>query len=158
MIHITLRKVESCDIEFLWYLRNRPDVYCYFLTPKPGSWEEHVQWIMPRILGFHNTRLSVIEVDHIPAGQIRIDQKDSTSVEISISLLEEFRGKGVAKQSLRKVIDMLCKEESVATVVAEIHKQNIPSQKLFEGCGFQYEREQGAYRWYALPLLLGSRT
>lgn len=149
---ISLHQAATQDIEFLWYLRNQSDVHCYFRTPKPASWEDHIQWIMPRILGLVPSTLYVIEADKISAGQVRIDHQGKDSAEVSISLLQEFRGKGIAKEALRQAVDMVQREGKIKHLLAEIHRENTASQHLFEHLGFIFEREEGDWRYYRLEL------
>jgi UDP-2,4-diacetamido-2,4,6-trideoxy-beta-L-altropyranose hydrolase len=87
---VQVRKIESRDIEFLWYLRNRPDVYRLFSTPRPVSWEEHVEWVMPYMLGLKEGDLFVIEFEGTSVGQVRIDYNENEGV-MSISVLSDFR-------------------------------------------------------------------
>ena len=75
-MNIKLRKADFKDIEFLWYLRNQAEVFKYFKNNKPVKWQEHLNWIMPIMLGFSNKELYVIEYDNQLAGQIRIDDND----------------------------------------------------------------------------------
>jgi len=51
---ISLRKANFSDIEFLWYLRNQPDIYRYSRANRTISWREHIDWIIPIILGKSN--------------------------------------------------------------------------------------------------------
>ena len=70
-LKIVLRKAEQKDIEFLWYLRNRRDVFKYAKkNPGPISWEEHLNWLMPVLLGQSNKALFIIELKQKPIGQI----------------------------------------------------------------------------------------
>ena len=58
------------------------------------------------------------------------------TVEISIYLKEEYRGKGLGKSALIKAINM-CRELGLRTLLGFIFKHNTPSLSLFENCGFK---------------------
>jgi RimJ/RimL family protein N-acetyltransferase len=110
---ITIRKANFSDIEFLWYLRNQPDLYKSFKNSRPVSWEKHLSWLIPTILGIAPRNIFVIQKSNIPVGQIRIDYK---TFDISISILEEFRGKDFAKKALKEAIKKIKKIQCSKTL------------------------------------------
>lgn len=59
-----------------------------------------------------------------------------TTVEISIYLSEEFRGKGVGKEILQHCI-ITAPSFGVKTLLGYIFAHNLPSLSLFKNCGFQ---------------------
>jgi len=144
---INLKKADFTDIEFLFYLRNIPEYYKYYTHPKPVQWEEHINWIMPILLGVDRRDLYIIIVEDIKAGQIRIDFS-ADMAEISISLVEHFRGKNIAPVALEKAIEKAKKEKEVKTFRAHVHQDNIASQKLFEKVGYQIEMQEGVWIKY----------
>lgn len=148
---IDLRKAQFYDIPFLWYVRNQKDVYQYFKTPAPVSWEKHIEWIIPILLSLSQKELYVITREKSPAGQLRFDY-DGESAEISISLLKELRGKGIASNVLKKAIAKVRREKIVNRLLAEIHIQNSASIGLFTKFGFKkiYTREK--FVTYSLSL------
>lgn len=151
----SLRKAEVIDIEFLWYLRNQPDVYQYARVSGPVLWEEHVGWISPLLLGLKDRELFVIQEDSLPVGQVRLDYEDDREkAEISISLLKEFRGKGIASAVLDMVIQDLSQRRKGITLIAEIHRNNAGSIALFEKFHFSKEGEREDFLRYKLVLLL----
>lgn len=139
---ISLNKASSHDIEFLWYLRNCPDIYKYFKQARKISWSKHIEWILPVISGKSNKILYVIKKSKILIGQIRFDYLSPTKAEISISVLKEFRNKGIAKKSIEEAIKLIKKERKLEIISAKIHKENIPSQKLFESLGFKTKNKK----------------
>jgi len=146
---ISLKKANFFDIEFLWYLRNQPDVYKYFRENRPVSWEKHIQWILPIMLGVSNKEIFVIQSQKAPIGQIRFDYKDRKEGETSISILKEFQGRGFATKFLSLAIK---KQKKVKLLTAEIHKSNLPSLKLFEKLGFKFKTKKGKWLKYILNL------
>ena len=64
------------------------------------------------------------------------------TVEVSIYLEENARGKGLGKICLQKAMNV-CSELNIKTLLGFIFDHNIPSLKLFEGMGFQ--------QWAHLP-------
>lgn len=147
--NISIRKASFSDIEFLWYLRNRPEVYKYFRNTKSVNWKIHVNWIIPIILGTSLKSVFVIQKSGIPIGQIRFDYQTS---DISISILKEFQGKGVALYALILVIKEIKRRGKNKKIVAEIHKNNFSSIKLFEKLKFKFEAKNGKWLRYILNL------
>jgi RimJ/RimL family protein N-acetyltransferase len=150
-IHLEPATVEH--ITFLWYVRNQPDVYRQFRTPAPVSWEDHVAWVMPRLLGFARSRIWIITAAGKPAGHVRCDDRDDESAEISIALLKEFRGRGIAAAALRLTVDHLRFEKRIRMLHADVHQENAASQRLFEKHGFVFSAHHGAFRSYALRIV-----
>lgn len=146
---ISLRKAGFQDIEFLWYLRCQPEVFKYFRTPEIAPWEDHLNWIMPVLLGFTNKELFVIEYSEKPVGQLRFDYEEE-SAEISISLLKEFWGKGIGTQALRLAVKWAKKSKKAKQLLAELHQDNVASQKLFEKSGLKLQSQEGVWKKYIL--------
>ena len=146
---ISLRKANFSDIEFLWYLRNQPDVYKYFRKSQSVFWKEHIEWIIPIILGISSRDVFIIQKSGIPIGQVRLDYK---TFDVSVSILKEFREKGVALKTLSLMIKEIRKQKKAKKLIAEIHKNNIPSQKLFEKLGFKFKTKEGSWLKYTIKL------
>ena len=145
---ISLRKASFSDIEFLWYLRNQPDIYKYFIDSQPISWEKHIQWIMPIILGESNIELFIIKNLQTPIGQIRFDYQNKKDAEISISICDKFQRKGFAKKALRLAIKKLKNQKEIRKLIAEINKKNLSSIKLFENSGFKLKNKKEKWLIY----------
>lgn len=146
---INLKKADFTDIEFLFYLRNIPQYYKYYTHSRPVEWEEHVNWIMPILLGVDRRDLYIITADDIKAGQIRIDYT-ADMAEISIALVEHFRGRNIASMALEKAIEKAKKEKDIKIFRAHVHQDNIASQKLFEKLGYQIEMQDGVWIKFVL--------
>lgn len=151
-LYISLKKANSSDIEFFWYLRNRLYVYKYSRHKKLVKWEEHIDWIMPVILGLSKRDLFVIKKATVSVGQVRFDYKSNIEAEISISILKEFQGQGIAFISLDKAIKKIKKEKKVKKITAEINKNNASSIKLFSKLGFEFENERKDWLKYSIKL------
>ena len=146
---IFLVKAKFSDIEFLWYLRNQPDVYKYSTKGRRISWKEHTDWILPIILEVKPTAIFIIQKAKIPIGQIRFNHK---TLDISISILKEFRQKGSAIKALNLAIKKIKKQGKTKQLMARIHKENLPSVKLFEKLNFIFKERKGNWLKYTLNL------
>jgi len=148
---ISLKKADFQDIEFLWYLRCQPEIYKHFRSPKPVVFEDHLKWIMPVLLGLTNKELFVVEYSKKPVGQVRFDYENEEA-EISISVLNSFQGKGIGTGSLKLGIENMKKKKQVKTLLAEIHKDNPSSKRLFEKMGFKLKTKEDIWLNYTLGL------
>ncbi|MCL5011092.1 MAG: GNAT family N-acetyltransferase [Patescibacteria group bacterium] len=149
---IKLKKADFSDIEFLWHLRNsQPEVFRFFQTNRVIEWQEHVSWIMPIILGLNEKRLFVVCQNKTPIGQVRFDAKENQQAVVSIAILKEFQGRGVGKAALKLLIKQT-KKAGMKTLLAEIHQENIASQKLFEKLGFALKGQDGVWGKYYLVI------
>lgn len=146
---ISLRKATFPDVEFLWYLRNQPDVYKYLKNNQSVNWKEHIDWIIPIISGTSVRIIYIIQKSGIPIGQIRIDYQTS---DIGISILKEFRTSGIATKSLDLAIKKARRQKKVDFFIAKIHKKNLPSIKLFKKLGFKLKTKRGNWLKYILEL------
>lgn len=134
---ISLRKAVLSDSEFLWHLRNQPDVYKYAKNNRPVEWKEHSDWFASVVAGTVAKELFIIEKSRKPIGQIRFDFLDGNETKISVSVLPESRGQGAATAALREAVRILKNTQKAGTVVADIHKDNIASQNLFKKLNFR---------------------
>jgi len=146
--NIIVRKATALDAKFLWVLRNNPTVYKFSRNSNPVEWDEHIDWLMPIIENRSNKRLFIIEVENEKAGQIRFDSMGNGEFEISISIAQNLRGRGVAKQGYLLALSLLKKERPVKKVIAEIHKDNEVSIKFFKKLGFGLKDQTDVWLTY----------
>jgi len=149
---ISLTKAGFSDIEFLWYLRNRPDVYRYSRQNRAISWKEHIQWITPVILGMSNKDIFIIENLETPIGQIRFDYPNQNEAEVSISILKEFRGKSFGRKAFEVAKRKIKNEKKLRKLIAEIHRENLSSVTFFEKLGFKFKTKKGNWLKYIFTL------
>ncbi len=152
LFKISLRKANFQDIEFLWYLRNQPDVYKYSLNDRKVSWEEHIGWFFSIILGLVPKDIFIIKKGGLPLGYIRFNYEKDKKAIISIALCEKFRGKGLGIQAFRKAALLLKRKKGVKQILANVHKNNILSQKFFEKLKFELKERKGNWLKYILDL------
>jgi len=114
------------------------------------SWRGHQEWYRHR-LHDKNCYMYVIENDGIEIGQVRFDIVNSNA-EISYSVDDKFRGKGIGKELLILAINELKNECSdISEINAKVKKQNIASNKIFMKLGFDAEEKNDIY-FYRLTI------
>jgi|APSaa5957512622_1039677.scaffolds.fasta_scaffold00261_3 pseudaminic acid synthase len=134
---LLLKKVDTSDVDFLFDLRNKDYVYKYSLNPNPIEYQEHLTWITPVLRGEGSKKLLyVIKYEDERAGQVRFDILEDHVVEVNISVLKEFHGKGISNFALEEGIRSM-KEKGFEKVLAEVFEENTASVKFFEKQGFE---------------------
>ena len=99
-----LRKADNSDIEFLFNLRNCPEVYKYFGNANKVKYEDHIKWVFSIINELRkDISLYLILYHNQRSGQIRFDSLDEKRVEISISVDTKYQGKGVGSKILEYI-------------------------------------------------------
>lgn len=123
---VDIRPLRIDDLELVLAWRSNPQIYENFKQQESElSWEEHLQWFATRA----DERLDfIIEYRGRRVGCVSVSADNLVSIYIGeISLW----GNGVAKSALKTLLGRLDR-----SLVAEVHQDNIASQRLFEDCGF----------------------
>jgi RimJ/RimL family protein N-acetyltransferase len=139
------------DLELILAWRSNPLIFEYFLVQdKPLSWEEH-QYYWSQI---DNRFDYVIFYEGRRIGYFSLRKNSKSRFEVSI-LIGEIRlwGTGLGSVSLKKGIQV-AKEKNIEILIANIHKMNSKSIRLFEKVGFKKEFTQLDNNWltYSLPI------
>lgn len=147
-IDVKIREVNESDIEFLWYLRNLPETYRYSRNSRKVAYEEHLNWIMPILMGEkENVNLYVILCDGKRAGQVRFDLLEKQVAEVSISIFSKYWGKGVALSGMKQGMEIM-KNKDIRKFIAEVKKENIGSLHFFTKAGFKSFKEDKDYQYF----------
>ena len=70
-------------------------------------------------------------------GQFYPHQAYQFSAEISIYLASDTQERGYGKQILNFIDQQITDNLDIKTVIAYVYENNLPSQKLFQKCGYQ---------------------
>ncbi len=130
---VRLSPVGLNDCELLWHWQNEQGMRNYFRNPTVPSWQEHLNWFNNAISN-KNVLLFKIEYKNKPAGMLRLDfnLSEERNAEISILISSIQQRKGIAKKALNIII----KNFPDVSLIADIHPDNIASQKAFISSGF----------------------
>lgn len=124
------------DISDVFVLSNQLSTRKYSINPKKILWEEHLNWFH-EVLKNDKSVLYIVYSDNQQfLGQIRYDIVNK-SAEVSISIVNELKGKGCSLEILKRSQAMITKEKDVKEIIAIINNENIPSIKLFKKAGYQ---------------------
>jgi len=99
---------------------------------------QHTQYIQ----NYSNASFDIILIDGIPAGRLYVDQKDNTMRIIDITLLPEFRGKGVGSRIMKKLVAQADAKGLVMSLHVEMNNPVLP---FYKSLGFEERELRGIY-------------
>lgn len=152
---LRFRGIRESDAETIVAWRSDPANYRFFFNAKPITLEEHLAWF-DRYLG-DSTRYDFMmmgEGDE-PIGTAGFSSIASGSCEISYMIGDtEARGKGYAKETVRRLTEIAFNELGVKEVVARVVPGNDASVAVLMGSGFaEVERVFLAKKGFGLKKL-----
>lgn len=103
----------------------------FFRNPELMLPSVHSQWIKDSIESF-SRKVYIAESKNISVGCVRLDFINSVTAEVSIYINPEKTNRGYGYSILYEII----KSDPHISLLAEIHKQNFASQKIFRKAGF----------------------
>ena len=111
------------------------------LDLEPRSLEEWTQWFCEHNIGNHP--LIVAEIDGEIAGyatlsEYRTKEAFKSTVELSVYIGPDFRGKGVASDLMEEILRMAKEDKDTHLVVSVITSGNGASVRLHEKFGFTF--------------------
>lgn len=137
---MNIRKADNTknDCDLVFSLSNDALVRENSFSTKTIEYDSHCNWYK-RTISDNNTLFFLVFNNNDFVGQIRFNREaeNSESCIISLSITEPFRGKHISSEFLMLGIKELhCSWIKVHYIIAEVKKENIPSNKLFEKNGF----------------------
>lgn len=139
---VKLRRATSLDTELTYKWQSQPNIRKYFKNTNIPTYSEHSAWMESTIVS-KDVELFIVSDGSNDVGSVRIDKEPNvTTATISILIAPEYHGKGYAKLALGKIKclfpDYILK--------AFVHKDNKPSQYLFEKSGF-LRIDETTFKW-----------
>ena len=117
--------------------RNDPLVYVWSRTDRPISLNEHRAWFEARKHKLADEPIFSYNENNLFVGMARIDKVAEDTFEVSLLVNPNQRTGGYGKQILADVCKyFLLNKSSDSKLVAVIHQENLISQSLFTGLGF----------------------
>lgn len=141
---IVLRAVSLKDAELLMGLINDPETERMLGGSSfPVSFEEQESWIAAQQGRTDVLRCIVmLENDETGLGTVFLTDIDSKNgvAQVHIKMdKNRGRGRGYGKDALNTLVNYAFEEMRLNCIYAEVLESNIPSQTLFEKCGFKKE-------------------
>lgn len=143
-----MREIRESDAELIIEWRSDPSVYQYFKNPHRLTIEEHLQWYKERYLQ-DDTLINWIAYWHeVPVGLFGAKKLEEKRAEISYLVDQRVRNKGIATEVVLAIENWIEAEWGLVEVVAEINKDNLPSEKLIQALGYNIQEEKGQFIIY----------
>jgi RimJ/RimL family protein N-acetyltransferase len=134
---INIRKADISDIDTYFKWANEESVRILSFNSEKISYEEHIKWFNNQLLD-ENCFMFIFS-SIIDFGQVRIHKISNNDAVISISIDENFRGKGFGVQMLMMSIELFRKSFPLVIINAYIKVENIASKIIFEKSGFSFK-------------------
>jgi UDP-2,4-diacetamido-2,4,6-trideoxy-beta-L-altropyranose hydrolase len=131
-----LRAATREDALLLWQWANDPLTRRNSFTSEPILWSQHELWYAGKIAS-PETRLWMMEYQHVPVGQIRYDRTEAKTAQISFSIAPAYRGRKFGAEILRLTADRAGRELSVCDVEGITFIENLASRRAFIDAGFE---------------------
>lgn len=149
---LVLREIKEEDACLIVKWRSDPEVYQYFLSPKPLTEEEHLNWYFNYYMK-DNNRIDFIAIEKDygkKAGVFSImrDIKNRYCSEIGYLLDKELQGKGYAQEAVKRLMLFAEKKWKCEEAVFTIHEKNKASQVLACRLGFKETSKKGKFILY----------
>ena len=84
----------------------------------------------------------VMDVDDVVVGTIGAYDYQDDHIEVGFSIVQGRRGRGLATEALRKVLEYLTENEGIPCVIAWCASENIGSRKALEKAGMRLVRTE----------------
>lgn len=141
LIYVPLSE-KAFDIVIQW--RSTPEIIRYYRNSSPITSEEHMKWYYTQYLNdvsrYDWTVYSGDDaVGFVALSDINYEQK---SCEISYTIGNRlYRNRRLSEEMIFAIMGYGRNFFNLQTFYAEIHKDNIASQKAVASCGFQVEKK-----------------
>lgn len=149
-----LREIDLTDAEDIVKWRSNPEAFKFFKNPHKVTLEEHLNWFNNNYMS--NARrhdwICMAEGSQQKLGVFGIVE-DGNIVEINYLLAPEAQGQGYATEVLSALVNYAKEKCHAGEVIAEIHKDNLPSARVAQKLGFELKDTQGTFNIYSLELI-----
>ena len=148
---LLLRGINETDALEIVEWRSDPEVFMYFKSPHRISVQEHFQWYNNNYL-LNENRLDWMCIEKTTGRKIGVFglANDKGMVELNYLLAPDARHKGYACESINALIQYARKKWDSKPIIAEIHKDNVPSVALVKRLGFEHKSDKGDFVIYEI--------
>lgn len=144
---ISLKPIQEADCDYIYSLQSE-EARKYSRNPEKPTKQEHKKWFLSKITD-ESTVLFVILFGQQQVGMLRFDNINNNKTVVSINIESIYSGRGIAKESLSYAFSL----QPESCFKALVHKENIPSKKVFEKLGFIKVGEEGCFNDYEMSNL-----
>jgi RimJ/RimL family protein N-acetyltransferase len=137
VINIRNANIEDINTYFKW--ANEESVRKFSFNSEKIPYSEHQKWFNNCLIDKNCFMYLFFTTTEI--GQVRIQKIKKNEAIISISIDEQFRGKGYGVHMLNMSIESFRKLHPETVISAYIKIENIASKNIFEKSGFKFKEE-----------------
>ncbi len=145
MDHMSLRRYRPEDADDLYkYLGTDPAMQVYSGWNPYATLELAQETVRGFIDGYKDEHVYswIMDIDDVIVGTIgAYDYKDD-QIEVGFSVVKGWQGRGLATETLKKVLEYLTENEGIPCVTAWCAAENIGSQKVLEKAGMKLVRTE----------------
>lgn len=148
LIYVPLNE-ELNDFVIQW--RSAPEIVKYYRNQNPITREEHLNWYYTQYLNDPLRYDWIVFAEKEAVGFVALSNINNTqkSCEISYTIgNKSYRNRHLSEEMIFAIMNQGKKLFCLQTFYAEIHKDNIVSQKAAERCGFHFVQEIDCFRQY----------
>ena len=127
----SIRPARENDSDFVYRTQTK-ETRKYYLNPEVPTIGKHTKWFL-YIMSSLTSQLFIITFGHQNAGVLRVDNIKHNEISVSIAILSNYRGKGIARIALLDLEKLIPGRVLKAT----IHKDNLFSNNLFLKLGYK---------------------
>ncbi len=142
-----IRQAKKEDSQKIWQIRNYPLNRKNSRNQEKIDFGNHDKWFTNKYFKNKNNYCFVLEEGGEVVGYCRFDLGNNNYV-ISIALDPDYHGKGFGSKLLKESLREIKRIKKDIVILAEVKKENVPSTKLFERCGFCSYREDKKNLYY----------
>ena len=128
---MTFRKATLYDMDFVYIVRNAPEVRCWCGDPKPLNYVVHREWFMKLL---DDGAMFILSDDKTPRGYIRAEMVDQ-SMYLAYAVHPEFHRKGYGRALLECIMRRL-KKQGILRFCCWVKNTNTASLTLLASFGF----------------------
>lgn len=140
---LRMRPAQLKDAKLLFQWANDPTVRQNALNQKEILWKEHLKWFEKKLNSEHSN-IYIYSLNDAPVGQVRLD-KVRDRWEIDYSVQNSYRGMGLGKLMLKKVLEL----KQYRPLHAIVKPENISSSKTFEQLNFDLQAKKNELLVYS---------
>lgn len=145
------RSIRESDTDILVSWRSNPSVIRYYYNPNPVTKETHLSWYHNCYLNDHS-RIDFLALDKtVPVGFVALTHMDLKKhiCEINYTIGNpDYTGCGLSVEMINAVCGFGNTEFQIYEFIAEIHRDNMASQRSALSAGFTITDSKSVFRTY----------
>ena len=153
---LMLREIRESDAMLLVQWRSVPEIYQYFLSPKPITLEQHLEWYFNCYREDRN-RIDFMAVEKVSGQEkgvfhIKRSLDNVQCSEIGYRLDKSAQGKGYAQEGIKRLMVFVKSNWKCKECAFYIHEKNRASRILAERLGYIKSGRKGSFILYGIDL------